>query len=48
MSAIEKCVIKVVLSPSKIFFLFVSMIALQNEEKCFLFHLKSSFHYHDI
>ena len=29
-------------------FLFASMIALQNDEKYFLFHLKSSSHCHDI
>ena len=33
--------------PPKIF-IFVSMIAFKNNEKCFLFHLKSSFRSQDI
>ena len=30
------------------FFIFALMIAFQNDEKCFLFHLKSSFRSQDI
>ena len=41
--------IKVGLSHSKKKILFASRIALEkNDEKCFLFHLKSLFHFQDI
>ena len=39
---------KVGLSPSKKRFLFALMIAFKNDEKCFSFHLKSSFRAQDI
>ena len=41
-------IFKVRLSPSKKIALFASMKALKNDEKCFLFHLKSSFRSQDI